>query len=186
MEVYIVRHTNTSGTKGICYGQSEVDLAPTFQDEAKQLQRQLPSTFDAVFTSPLTRCTQLTATLGFDGLMEPGLMEVNFGQWEGTPWKDIPQTELDPWMKDFVDQAPPSGECLKDMYLRIAKFWDQLRSTKHKNALVICHAGVIRCTWAYLLNIPLNQVFKIPVGFGEVMKIHLGDKPELDAILQHS
>ena len=59
---------------------------------------------------------------------------------------------------------------------------NELRTSKSEKVLIITHSGVIRCIWAYLLEIPLKNIFKIPVGFHEHFKINLGTTPQLDSI----
>lgn len=58
MEVILIRHTSVDVPPGMCYGQTDVPLKPTFETEAavtaENLKAYLP--FDHVYTSPLTRC----------------------------------------------------------------------------------------------------------------------------------
>jgi alpha-ribazole phosphatase len=48
--------------------------------------------------------------------------------------------------------------------------------------MIVTHAGVIRCIWAYLLNIPLGDIFKLNVGYGEVLRCKLSPEPAADVI----
>jgi alpha-ribazole phosphatase len=50
--------------------------------------------------------------------------------------------------------------------------------------LLITHAGVIRCIWSYLLEMPIKNMFKIPVGFGEIFVFTLGEDRVMDAVKQ--
>ena len=43
MEIYLVRHTETSCEKGICYGQTDVDLSEPFESIFENIVSQLPS-----------------------------------------------------------------------------------------------------------------------------------------------
>ena len=56
MEVILIRHTSVDVPPGVCYGQTDVPLKPTFEAEAavtaENLKAYLP--FDHVYTSPLT------------------------------------------------------------------------------------------------------------------------------------
>ena len=64
MDIYLIRHTQTATDPGLCYGQSDVTLADSFEDETTDLHDKLPE-FDEdckVFSSPLTRCLQLAQT----------------------------------------------------------------------------------------------------------------------------
>jgi alpha-ribazole phosphatase len=192
MDIYLIRHTRVALDSGICYGQSEIELAPEFDQQLAELKQQLPQKFDAVYSSPLQRCTRLAEQFSAGIEQDDRLKEYNFGDWEMQPWDDINTAELYAWMQDFVQLRPPGGETLVEMFARVSQFMDELRQTGHqqsghqppenKQILISTHAGVIRCVWAYLLQIPLAQIFKINVGYGKALKIHLGDNPDHDAV----
>lgn len=57
MVIYFMRHTAVDVPQGVCYGQTDVPLKPTFEMEATQTAAHLQGlSFDKVYTSPLTRC----------------------------------------------------------------------------------------------------------------------------------
>lgn len=181
MEIYLIRHTQVIGGKTICYGQSNPALATTFLEEATIFKAKLPTYFDQVYSSTLVRCAHLAKELGYkNAQLNYSLMEVNFGEWEGKPWAEIPPKELDPWMADFVNIAPPQGESLADMHIRVCEFIEKLRLQPHKKVLIITHAGVIRNIFSHILKIPLNQIFKISVAHGEVFKLKLAKEAAMD------
>lgn len=185
MEIYVIRHTRVVANSDVCYGQSDVPLADTFLSEAEAYKKKLPNDFDAVFSSPSSRCQMLADFLLFQPtLYENALLEMNFGEWEGKKWTDIAPTELDNWMKNFVSIRTPHGESLSEVFARVKSFLDKLREASYQKVLFITHAGVIRCIWAYLLEIPLRNIFKISIGYGEVFVVELGKTFSLDKIRQ--
>ena len=55
MVVYLIRHTSVDVPQGVCYGQTDVPLNPTFEEEAAQTSARLKGLqFDKVYMSPLT------------------------------------------------------------------------------------------------------------------------------------
>ena len=66
MEVILIRHTSVDVPPGVCYGQTDVPLKPTFEQEAAITQENLKNylPFDHVYTSPLTRCVRLASYCG--------------------------------------------------------------------------------------------------------------------------
>ena len=46
MPLYIIRHTSVNVSKSVCYGQSDVDLATTFEEETNVVLAQLPKKID--------------------------------------------------------------------------------------------------------------------------------------------
>ncbi|PKQ69281.1 alpha-ribazole phosphatase [Raineya orbicola] len=188
MEVFVVRHTSVNIEKDICYGQKEVLLNnDTFQQEVQELKNKLPNVFDAVYCSPLQRCKALAETLPYPNVFyENALMEMDFGEWEGKKWNDINQAELETWMADFVNVKPPQGENLAELYDRVSYFMNNLRKKQYQKVLLITHAGVIRCLWAYVLEIPLPNIFKIPVAYGEIFAFSLNKVSKNDWIFMKS
>lgn len=185
MEVYLIRHTRVAVEKGICYGQTDVDLADTFYEESAYIKSQLPETFDAVYSSPLNRCKQLAIQFSNDVIFDDRLKEMHFGDWELKAWNAISKEEIQPWYDDFVNYETPNGDSFESLYLRCASFFDDLRKKDYEKILIIAHGGIVRSTYAYLLDIPLKNTFKIPIDFGETFSFHLGKNMEEDFILKH-
>ena len=84
MVVYLIRHTSVDGPQGVCYGQTDVPLNPTFEEEAALTSARLKGLqFDKVYMSPLTRCVRLATFCGYtDGERDDRIKEINFGAWE--------------------------------------------------------------------------------------------------------
>ena len=172
MEIYVIRHTRVSIDSGICYGQSDVDLAQTFEQELGMYKSCLPSDFDKVYSSPLKRCHLLADALSPDNVMTDNrLMEMNFGDWELKSWSEIDSPDARNWMDNYTDVSAPNGESMQDLFNRVKEFYQLVKNENETKILMVTHAGVIRCLWALLLDIPLHNAFKIPVGFGETLLI---------------
>ena len=147
-QLWLVRHALPLVDKGICYGQLDVsaDVQAT-RHCAQELAKALPNRI-AVITSPLQRCELLAKELQSlrpDSAYktEPKLQELNFGQWEGRPWADIPEAELTAWTNDFANhRAGGTGESTTQFMARVATAFDALDSTR--DTLWVTHAGVIR------------------------------------------
>lgn len=185
MEIHVIRHTPVDTPAPLCYGQLEVPLAASFEADAQQYAAELDADYAVVYSSPATRCVALGEALGHTALhQDQRLLELDFGAWEGQTWEAIPSDALDRWMRDFVHERPTGGESFEEMAQRVHAFMDELRTQSHNKVLLITHAGVIRCLWAYLLQIPLNQVFKIPVGFHEVLVFKMGAVRDYDALVR--
>ena len=173
MEVYLVRHTETVCAKGICYGQTDVELLESYLLQFEDIKKQLPK--DAFcYSSPLQRCTILADFLTSSNyIVDKRLMEMNFGNWEMKKWDDIPSDEIDPWMKDFVNVKVPEGESFVDLHSRVLKFMDEKLSHQEQPVVIVTHAGVIRSFLCQQMNLDLKDAFTNKVDFGQVIKIML-------------
>ena len=96
MNIYLIRHTSVDVPKGLCYGQSDVPLRPTFEIEAAVTKAKIESIhFDMAYTSPLSRCTRLAQYCGFgDATRDPRILELNFGDWEMQYFNTVSYTHL--------------------------------------------------------------------------------------------
>ena len=184
MEVYLVRHTQVNVAKDICYGQSDLDLADTFKKEFHLIKAKLPENFDAVYSSPLKRCKQLALQFSKNIITSDDLVEMHFGDWEMQKWDKINRSDLDTWGNNFIHISPPNGENFISLYNRVTLFFEMLRQKNYNKVLVITHAGVIRCCWTYLLEIPLANIFKIRVNYGGILHFKLAKDRQFDLIKQ--
>jgi alpha-ribazole phosphatase len=91
MDIYLIRHSKTDTLKGFCYGQSDVELAESFLEEAQQLQQKLSElkANSLVFSSPLIRCVKMAKMLSENVTTDARLLELDFGDWEGRYFNDI-------------------------------------------------------------------------------------------------
>jgi len=174
MEVYLIRHTTPQIAKGICYGQSDVPLADSFNAEIAVLLKQLPPIFDAVFSSPLTRCYQVAKHIQAKKItVDKRLLELNFGDWEMKNWDDIDQKALNTWMKAFVQSSIPGGESYLDLTKRVQDFITSVTRSDYKRVAIVTHGGVIRSFLAYALDTPLKDTFSYALNFGSIVKISI-------------
>ncbi|MGY6648682.1 alpha-ribazole phosphatase [Wenyingzhuangia sp. IMCC45574] len=169
MIVYFVRHTTPNIEKGICYGQADIDLSDTFEDESNFLLQKLSHvTPSNVISSPLQRCTQLAKKLSANFSTDPNIKELDFGKWELKAWNDIPTDEIDPWMEDFVNVAVPKGESYLDLYARSIAFYNTLKT---ENTVIVSHAGVLRSVLAHITKTDLQDSFNFKLPYGTIVKI---------------
>lgn len=177
MEIYLVRHTETICEKGICYGQSDVNIAEPFSEIFDKIISELPAEAH-IFSSPLKRCSILAKHIqknikAISYQEDDRLKEMNFGDWELKNWNEIPPEELNPWMEDFVNIQVSNGESFIELHQRVGKFLsDQISETEHP-FIIVAHAGIIRSILCHQSSLPLKDAFQNKVDFGEVIKIEV-------------
>ena len=176
MEIYLVRHTETICEKGVCYGQSDVNILEPFDEIFNKIISELPSEA-IIFSSPLKRCVLLAKhiqnnikTISYQE--DDRLKEMNFGDWELKTWNEIPPEELNPWMEDFVNIKATNGESFTELHERVGSFFNEI-STLKKPIIIVAHAGIIRSILCHQTSLPLKDAFNNKVDFGEVIRIEL-------------
>lgn len=173
MEIYLIRHTTPKIEKGICYGQTDLDITETFASELASIQPYLPQHIENVYSSPLQRCHKLAKSLfpGHSIALHPDLMELNCGSWEMQPWDEIPKTEMQPWLDDFINTVVPGGESYAMMHERVIQQFTEIASLP-KPSVIVAHGGVLRSILAHITHTPLKESFDVfTCHYGSVVKI---------------
>jgi alpha-ribazole phosphatase len=174
--IYLIRHTTPAVEKGICYGQSDLDVTETFFKEADAIREHLVGFDGAVFTSPLQRCHKLAQNLfpQHELQMHDHLKEIHCGEWEMRAWDAIPREELDPWMNDFVNVTIPGGESYTTLYKRVARCFDRI-ANEHPRSAIVAHGGVLRSILAHVTATPLADSFSaFSIHYGCVVRLTPG------------
>lgn len=173
MEIYLVRHTPPKVEAGICYGRTDVPVDDNFIYEVEKIKNEIPEKFDVIFSSPLRRCKVLAENISKslvipDIEIDERLKELNFGKWEMKKWESIDHNEFREWESDFLNYNLPEGESLSTLQNRVNSFIDDMLKRKVEKALIITHAGVIRCFLSRFNDIPIKETLNIPVEFASV------------------
>jgi probable phosphoglycerate mutase len=128
----------------------------------------------AVYSSPLERCLQtaepVAAALGQQVQQEPGLLEVDYGQWQGGDLKEL--SKLPEWQS--VQHFPstfrfPEGESLHQTQSRAVWAIERIVQN-HPNQLValFSHGDVIRTTLAHYMGTPLDLFQRIHISTASI------------------
>lgn len=161
MEIYLIRHTTPHIEKGICYGQSDVPLANSFENEWQALKDKLPIAADVIFSSPLSRCMVLASKLGvhYDVpvIQNDRLKELNFGDWEMKQWNNIDQKILHEWMDNYLNVKCPGGESYQDLAERVQLFLTNLKTEGHSKVIIVTHHGAMKAMHSILKNVDLKE-----------------------------
>lgn len=164
MNIYLIRHTKVAVAAGICYGQSDVAVASSFDVEKEQVTATIANIkFDKVYSSPLKRCKVLAEHLFSDKsiVFDERLKELNFGNWELTAWDTIyAQDQGKVWMDNYQTLPTLNGESYPEMVARILAFFEELKSLNNENVAIVTHAGVIRIFKSLIEKHSIDELFK--------------------------
>lgn len=176
MEVILIRHTSVDVPAGVCYGQSDVPLRDSFETEAAQVALLLNSQkpFDAVFTSPLTRCLRLATRCGYsEAVRDSRLLEMNFGQWELKRFDEIIDPRLKEWYTDYLEVPTTGGESFRMQYRRVAAFFNELKGCPYRRVLIFTHGGVLECAKIFAGQVTEEEAFRSLTPYGGMIRIEI-------------
>lgn len=175
MKVTLIRHTSVDVPQGTCYGQTDVPLRDTFEEEAAQTLLQLTGkTFDHVYTSPLSRCIRLANYCGHpEAQRDARLMEINFGAWEMRKFDEIDDPRLQEWFDDYLHVSATEGESFMQQYQRVSQFLDELKQQSHRHVALFVHGGVILCAQIYAGVLRPDEAFGSLTPYGGVVEIEI-------------
>ncbi len=184
MRLILVRHTRPLASENVCYGVTDLDVAPTFDQEAARVVVALPAV-ERVVTSPLRRCLRLAerigAARGLTPVVDERLREMDFGRWEGGPWKNVSRVELDAWAADFLHARPHGGESVEMVSARVVSALGDYRRSGVSHAMVT-HAGIIKAARAYAGH---SDAWTTTVDFGGSVSLEIGAGEDDSAAREH-
>ncbi|MDR1927615.1 MAG: histidine phosphatase family protein, partial [Oscillospiraceae bacterium] len=173
---------------GLCEGEAEgryighTDAPLTEEGEAQLLRMREEFNYppaDALFVSPLRRCTQTAALLypGHNGIELSGLREYYFGEYEN---KSPAELEGHPlfvrWISGEAGLVPPFAEELPDFQNRITNTFialtEGLIKTGVQHSVLITHGGILMALLAAfgLPQAPMHE-WLTPSGTGYTLRV---------------
>jgi probable phosphomutase (TIGR03848 family) len=170
--VLLLRHGRTSANaNGGLAGRQAVELDDAGRAQAAKLGERLrPLPLSAVVTSPLIRCRQTLELALPDAapIVDEGLTECGYGDWEGQPLNKLAKEPL--WR--VVQQHPsaaifPNGEAMAAMSARAVatiRHWDAKVTADHgPDALWLAcsHGDVIKAIVADAMGLHLDEFQRI-------------------------
>jgi broad specificity phosphatase PhoE len=142
--VCLARHGQTEWSlSGQHTGLTDLPLTPQGEQNARRLGAHLAEfRFDHVVTSPLQRARRTCELAGYGdrAVIEPDLVEWNYGQYEGRKTADIRRERPD-WQL-FRDGCP-GGESVADIGARAARVVARVRSLG-RNLLIFSSGHILR------------------------------------------
>ncbi|SKC66520.1 MSMEG_4193 family putative phosphomutase [Krasilnikoviella flava] len=201
--VLLVRHgRTTANVQGVLAGRTAgVRLDAVGREQALRTATRLAGApLAAVVTSPLERCRQTARVViehqrGADGaaaatLVEHGISECDYGQWQGRALRDLAQEPL--WSQVQTQPSAvtfPGGESLAAMQSRSVaaiRGHDAALGEQHGEGAVwaaVAHGDIIKSVLADALGMHLDLFQRIAVGPGSVSIVRYGPhRPEVVAV----
>jgi probable phosphoglycerate mutase len=160
----LLRHGATEWSlSGQHTGRTDIPLLNLGREQAKAAGAHLAAwTFGQVLTSPLRRAAETCALAGFEGELEPDLMEWDYGRYEGLTTDEI-RVEQPGW--SLWNDGVPEGERAADVGRRVDRVIARAR-TVDGDTLCVAHGHVLRVLAARWLELPpvAGRLFALDAG----------------------
>lgn len=161
-ELIFWRHGNCED-EGVLRGKTDSAPEPSAIQAIAERAANMPVPH-AIFSSPRRRCLELAEAmalpLGQAVQLQPGLAEMDFGDWDGRKLAELWQHEpmeawwQDPWCQNAKNQLPPNGETMQAFEARVDEVIGQILCDVQdgERLWLVTHGGVIRRTMASILG----------------------------------
>ena len=167
MLLYLCRHAQTASSAVDSFnGQRELPLTEHGKEQARKLGERLRSVaFAAVYRSPLGRTGETAALVapGREAQIVPGLIEIDYGSWEGLSPQQAREQDparYDAWVKDPTALGPPGGETASQVAERALQALEEIRA-RHEGStspvLAVSHKATLRVLGAALTGAPIGK-----------------------------
>jgi broad specificity phosphatase PhoE len=165
--IYLARHAQTASSAVDSFnGQRELPLTDLGREQARKLGARLAGIrWAAVYRSPLGRTAETAALIapGVEAQVIEGLIEINYGNWEGLSPEQA--RALNPgrfkgWLADPSAMAPAGGETAAQVAQRALAALEEIRS-RHEDSplpvLAVSHKATLRIVGAALTGAPISR-----------------------------
>ncbi|GIF15914.1 MSMEG_4193 family putative phosphomutase [Actinoplanes teichomyceticus] len=202
--VLLLRHgRTTANATGELAGRRPVELDETGRAQAARVAARLRGLpLAAVVSSPLIRCRQTVelALPGVTPVIDEGLTECGYGDWEGRPLRELAKEPLWPVVQQHPSAVTfPAGESMAAMSARAVaavRAWDERVGAEHGPEavwLACSHGDVIKAIVADAMGLHLDQFQRIVADPASVTVIRytpvrpflvrVNDTGELDSLV---
>ena len=164
MKLFFLRHTSLNVEIDVFYGQTDLDVSDSFEEEVKLIQKKIKNfNIDTnsikVYTSPLRRCIKLTNKLTENYIIDQRIKEMNLGDWEMKKMSSISNKEKLDWENNLLSFKIPNGESNNEFLKRLKSFLEDIFKF-NEDALIVCHAGSINGMLSLLTKEPFDKMVK--------------------------
>lgn len=163
MKIYLIRHGQTDwNIQGKIQGSHDIPLNAVGEEQARLVAHGMDCRpVKKIFSSTLKRAVETARKIGerqnVDIYLMPGLIEVEFGDWEGMTWAEIKEkypAEYERWDLNPVDVAPPGGETQMEVLKRVAETMKTIMgmTDQHEDIAIVTHGATMAYIVSYLMQ----------------------------------
>jgi probable phosphoglycerate mutase len=175
--IAFVRHGETPPNRaGLLLGRSDAALTDHGRAQAERLAKALAgSGVERVLSSPLRRARDTAAPIAAacDRAVEVDdrLIEIDYGDWEGSPFGDLEPEVVTRWRGDG-SFAPPGGESLEVVAERVASFCEEWLDDHV--VVAVSHVSPIKAAVTWTLRVPPELAWRMRLDVASTTRIGAG------------
>ena len=172
--IAFVRHGETPPNRaGLLLGRSDAALTDHGRAQAKRLAKVLAGWgVERVLASPLRRARDTAAPIAAacDRIVEVDerLIEIDYGEWEGSPFGDLEPALVRRWQGDGTF-APPGGESLEVVAARVASFCGELLDDRV--VVAVSHVSPIKAAVTWTLRVAPQLAWRMRLDVASITRI---------------
>lgn len=171
----LLRHGST-GRDGYLDGRTD---PPLIAQAIDPMRAYMGTPWSRVISSPRRRALDTATALvaGADVFCEihPDWAELDFGDWDGCHFDDLPAAELAGFYEAPDQVVPPHGESWAAFAARIEAQLQRLLDEDEAGGpvLVVSHAGVLRLALSQVCGIPLAMLWTLRIDHGTRLRLRV-------------
>ena len=185
-QIVLVRHGQTdANAAGLLLGRTDPPLNDAGRAQAAAVAERVAALGpERVISSPLLRTVPtaevVAARCGLRVEIEDRLIEVDYGEYDGLPFTEIPTDLIRRWRTE-ADFAPPGGESLESVGVRMAALGVEILGSLGKAPVVaVSHVSPIKAAVCWALGLPDLASWRMRLDNASVTRLAPGpDGPVL-------
>ncbi len=172
----VVRHGRTEANRaGRLLGRLDIGLDDLGRAQAKALAAHI-GPVDAIVSSPLRRTRETAAAWGSEVQTDDRWLELDYGDLDGTPTRDVDPELWRSWRSD-PEFAPPGGESLVALGRRVqAACTDLADLAVDRDVVVVTHVSPIKAAVAWALGVSDEVAWRMFVAPASVTRIACSER----------
>lgn len=179
MDLWLLRHGETAWSRtGQHTGATDLPLTAVGGHQARAAAERLSDLdFDVVRVSPARRAVATADALGRDYVVDDGLVEFDYGEYEGLTTVQV-RTRRPTW--DLWTDGCPGGETATDVGARVDAVLQRLVDAGVRRGLLVGHSHTLRILAARYLGLgpEMGRLFKLDTATVSVLSVY-HDRPVL-------
>ncbi|HEX4901699.1 MAG TPA: histidine phosphatase family protein [Acidimicrobiales bacterium] len=170
----LVRHGRTDANRaGLLLGRLDVALDATGERQAAAVAAAL-GTPDRVVSSPLGRARATAAAFGRPVEVDDRWVELDYGDLDGTPLRDVPAARWGSWREDPA-WRPPGGESLAELGVRVrGACADLVEEARERDVVVVSHVSPIKAAAAWAMGVGDEVSWRLFLSPASITRVGIG------------